>query len=161
MILDAQQARRSPGHIIGVVISAVLLAAANLVTLYLVFLAFAVAPDGPWDVDETASTARLMALVGGAAADEGGYRGNWALALGATRLRGRRPYLGPLHWGGFGSIARYSQDTYAEATGTTWAELAAIPGAITRRLVGPLLRGLDVQDRYDAVLSDPAPAAVP
>ncbi len=93
MILDAQQARRGSGHIIGVVISVVLLAAANLATCYLVFLAFAVAPDGPWDVDEAASTARLMALVGGAAAVGTGVLS--LMVVGARCLRSRWWFVAP------------------------------------------------------------------
>lgn len=103
-------------------------------------------------------TRRLLALVQ-AAATEAGYRGNWALAVGATRLRGRRPIqqqnTRPLD----GPTARYDQDTYEEATLATWAEITSTPGAVTARLTGPLLRSLDTHHRYTALLQDAPPTA--
>ncbi|MFD0427060.1 hypothetical protein ACFQ60_00015 [Streptomyces zhihengii] len=66
-----------------------------------------------------------------------GYHGNWAMAIGANRLRGRRRYSGQSV---FPSSQRYSEDTYEETTGVTLAELREAQGTVTRRLLGPLLR---------------------
>ncbi|GLY76034.1 hypothetical protein Airi01_043010 [Actinoallomurus iriomotensis] len=55
---------------------------------------------------------------------------------------------------GFGNPARYDEDTYAETTTATWAELTQAPEAVTRRLAGPLLRALATEDRYTAALND-------
>ena len=96
-------------------------------------------------------TLRFLAIVV-AAAGEADYVGNWALAFGATRLRGRRAF-NPEHQG---SPARYSRDDYSQATATTWAELNNAPGAITGRLVGSLLRSLGTERRggYAPLLAD-------
>lgn len=86
-------------------------------------------------------------------AEQAGYFGNWTLAVGATRLQGRRRYAGEA-WAFAGMSARYTQDTYKQATGATWADLNAAPGAITGRLLGPLLRSLGSQDAFTKALSD-------
>lgn len=52
-------------QILGAVISAAVLVAANGVTAFVIFTAFAVTPDGPWDVEEEASLVRLVSLAGG------------------------------------------------------------------------------------------------
>lgn len=96
-------------------------------------------------------TRRFLALVT-AAADEAGYLGNWGLAVGATNLRGRPAFERQAEFGS--SRSRYDQDSYEEATGVSWADLNAEPGAITRRLVGPLLRGLGVEHRHTEVFKD-------
>lgn len=83
--------------------------------------------------------------------DDVGYHGNWAVAVGANRLRGRRRYSGQSHWP---SNDRYSADTYEESTGTTLAELGDAPGTVTRRLLGPLLRSLDSEELFAKALTD-------
>ncbi len=83
--------------------------------------------------------------------DDVGYHGNWAVAVGANRLRGRRRYSGQSHWP---SNHRYSADTYEESTGTTLAELRDAPGTATRRLLGPLLRSLDSEELFTKALTD-------
>ncbi|MBC2902106.1 RNA-binding domain-containing protein [Streptomyces cupreus] len=80
-----------------------------------------------------------------------GYHGNWAVAVGASRLRGRRRYAGQSH---FPSNHRYSADTYEESTGATLAELREAPGTVTRRLLGPLLRSLDSEALFAKALTD-------
>ncbi|MDK9499292.1 hypothetical protein QEZ40_004712 [Streptomyces katrae] len=100
-------------------------------------------------------TRRLLALIE-AAAKEGGYVGNWAVAVGATRLKGRRAHVSGGSDFGFGPTARYDEDTYTETTTITWAELTATPGAIALRLTGPLLRALGVEQHFQKALSDPA-----
>jgi hypothetical protein len=98
-------------------------------------------------------TRRFLALVQ-AAAEQAGYFGNWTLAFGATGLKGMRAY-GINSMNSFNAEARYDADAYAETTSTSWAELVNAPGAITRRLIGPLLRSLAIEQRYDTILSDP------
>ncbi|MFH9125561.1 helix-turn-helix domain-containing protein [Streptomyces globisporus] len=80
-----------------------------------------------------------------------GYHGNWAVAVGANRLRGRRRHSGQSV---FPSNQRYSDDTYEETTGVTLAELRETQGAVTRRLLGPLLRSLDSQELFTEALTD-------
>ncbi|MBM9624796.1 helix-turn-helix domain-containing protein [Streptomyces zhihengii] len=80
-----------------------------------------------------------------------GYHGNWAMAIGANRLRGRRRYSGQSV---FPSSQRYSEDTYEETTGVTLAELREAQGTVTRRLLGPLLRSLDSQEVFTEALTD-------
>ncbi|MFH9439049.1 hypothetical protein [Streptomyces rochei] len=80
-----------------------------------------------------------------------GYHGNWVLAVGANRLRGRRRYSGQSY---FPSNYRYSADTYEERTGATLAELRDAPGTVTRRLLGPLLRSLGSEELFTEVLTD-------
>ncbi|WP_454341578.1 AlbA family DNA-binding domain-containing protein [Streptomyces albogriseolus] len=80
-----------------------------------------------------------------------GYHGNWVLAVGANRLRGRRRYSGQSY---FPSNYRYSADTYEECTGATLAELRDAPGAVTRRLLGPLLRSLGSEELFTKALTD-------
>ncbi|MFJ9127819.1 helix-turn-helix domain-containing protein [Streptomyces sp. NPDC102340] len=89
----------------------------------------------------------LMRLV----ADEAGYHGNWAVAVGANRLRGRRRYTEQAL---FPTNHRYSADTYEESTGATLAELQDAPGAVTRRLLGPLLRSLGSEELFTKALTD-------
>ncbi|GGZ88310.1 MULTISPECIES: AlbA family DNA-binding domain-containing protein [Streptomyces rochei group] len=80
-----------------------------------------------------------------------GYHGNWVLAVGANRLRGRRRYSGQSY---FPSNYRYSADTYEECTGATLAELRDAPGTVTRRLLGPLLRSLGSEELFTEALTD-------
>lgn len=104
-----------------------------------------------WDASAVALTRRFIAVVI-ATSEEASYTGNWSLAIGATGLRGRRAY--PDQSKGFATKARYDRDDYRQATGSTWAELNGAPGAVIRRLVGPLLRSLAVENRYDNVFKD-------
>lgn len=98
------------------------------------------------------STRRFLALVR-EAAERAGYFGNWALAFGATGLKGLRAHgIDRDHL--FPPDAALEVDDYAESTGATHAELAAAPGALTRRLVGPLLRALATEDRYAETFAD-------
>ncbi|MGX4695382.1 AlbA family DNA-binding domain-containing protein [Streptomyces sp. JNUCC 63] len=80
-----------------------------------------------------------------------GYHGNWAVAVGANRLRGRHRYT---HQSLFASNHRYSADTYEESTGATLAELREAQGTVTRRLLGPLLRSLDSEEVFAKALTD-------
>jgi hypothetical protein len=96
---------------------------------------------------------RFLALVL-AAAEHAGYFGNWELGLAATRLRGLRAYNTTT---GFATTARYDVDDCLQTTSVSWSELNRAPGAVTRRLVGPLLRALATEERYAAILADPAP----
>ncbi|MDX2600292.1 ATP-binding protein [Streptomyces caniscabiei] len=83
--------------------------------------------------------------------DEVDYHGNWAVAVGANRLRGRRRWSQPSI---FASNHRYSADTYEESTGVAVAELRDAPGTVTRRLLGHLLRSLDSEESFVKALTD-------
>lgn len=83
--------------------------------------------------------------------DDVGYHGNWAIAVGANRLRGRRRYTDQSL---FASNHRYSADSYEESTGATLAELRDAPGTVARRLLGPLLRSLDSEELFAKALTD-------
>ncbi|MEU7863345.1 hypothetical protein [Nonomuraea sp. NPDC049141] len=61
-------------------------------------------------------TRRFLALVVDAA-EKGGYFGNWAVAFGATGLRGLRGYQGM----GITSRAQYNEDSYTYAPAPTRA----------------------------------------
>ena len=76
-------------------------------------------------------TRRFLALVL-AASEHAGYFGNWALAIGATGLKGLQAIPGDRP---FAPEARYDEDIYTQTTDTTWAELNDCPGTITRRIL--------------------------
>ena len=96
-------------------------------------------------------TRRFLALVL-AAAERAGYLGNWALAFGATGVKGLRAAPSQqVFWEG----DHYNQDTYSAATSVTWAELGQARGAVTRRLIGSLLRTLGTESYHDTILIDP------
>ncbi|MFF5264589.1 helix-turn-helix domain-containing protein [Actinomadura viridis] len=99
------------------------------------------------------NTRRFLGLVV-AAGERAGYFGNWALALGATGLQGLRVAPSRHNWG---DNPTYDRETYTATTATTWAELDQTPGAITRRLVGPLLRALGTESHYHTALTAPEP----
>jgi hypothetical protein len=99
-------------------------------------------------------TRRFLALVR-AAGEKAGYFGNWALAFGATGLKGMAAHNPNVF--SSGTRALYYEDTYTETTTVSWAELNTTSGAVARRLIGPLLRALMTEGRYAAILDDPAP----
>ncbi|MFD0509304.1 hypothetical protein ACFQ0G_53350 [Streptomyces chiangmaiensis] len=105
-----------------------------------------------FDAAAVGLTRRMLEVVR-VTAEQAGYFGNWSLAVGATRLQGRRRYAAEA-WVLTGTPARYTQDTYKQAAGATWADLNATPGAITARLLGPLLRSLGSQEIFAKALSD-------
>lgn len=73
------------------------------------------------------------------------YRGAWAFGIAGDRLRGLEPYSGDFGTRG----TTYDVDLYRQ-TATAYAqELQDRPLAVARRLVGPLLRGLGTEARYD------------
>jgi hypothetical protein len=100
-------------------------------------------------------TRRFLALVR-AAAERAGYFGNWALAFGATGLKGMRAH-GVDRDKYFSPDAAIEVDNYAQSTTATYAELTTAPGAPTRRLVGPLLRALATEERYATIFADQTP----
>ncbi|MFI9026321.1 helix-turn-helix domain-containing protein [Streptomyces sp. NPDC053560] len=99
---------------------------------------------------------RFLALVTAVAGDTG-YLGSWALAAGATSLRGKVAHSTTDYVRYFGQSPTYDQDDYQRATAASWAELTASPGAVTRRLIGPLLRTLGCEERWMNALTDSAP----
>jgi hypothetical protein len=110
-----------------------------------------------FDAVAVALSHRLLALVEGVA-NECGYFGNWALAFGATGLKGsysHRLYQGWQQPEG----SPYSEDTYRSATTASYAEVTSTPGVVADRLVGRLLRGFSTRQFYLPALSPPTPAA--
>ncbi|MGW8375407.1 ATP-binding protein [Streptomyces sp. ODS28] len=101
---------------------------------------------------------RFLALVT-AAADESGYLGSWALAVGATGLRGKVAHSTTNAARFFAQSPMYDQDVYRRATAASWEELTASPGGISRRLIGPLLRTLGCEERWMQALTDSEPSA--
>ncbi|MFI8085793.1 helix-turn-helix domain-containing protein [Kitasatospora sp. NPDC086009] len=102
------------------------------------------------DVGAVILTRHMLELIR-LVSDEVGYHGNWAVGVGATRLRGRRRHSSHLRFPG---NHKYSADTYEETTGVTLAELNDAPGAVTQRLLGPLLRSLDSEEEFAKALND-------
>ncbi|NJQ05416.1 hypothetical protein [Streptomyces lonarensis] len=85
-------------------------------------------------------------------ADEIGYCGSWAPAVGASELRGRRVQVAET---GHPGQHRYSADNHEESALATYIELTDGAGRIIRRLLGPLLRSLGTESSYRAELSLP------
>lgn len=97
-------------------------------------------------------TRRLLGIIVGVS-EKADYYGNWSLAVGVTRLRGRPGYVHHEQFFPSATRARYERDEYVRSTGTTWAELNDAPGTITYRLLGPLLRALGAENYpgYDKI----------
>jgi hypothetical protein len=95
-------------------------------------------------------TRRLLGLVL-EVADRAGYFGGWALAIGATRLRGLSAY-DPSLWA---SKSSFEDDTYERATIASYTDLVAQPGSLADRLLGRFLRKLSTYARYTQELSNP------
>jgi len=108
--------------------------------------------DGQFIIHEAVvgNSYRFVALVTAAAA-EAGYLGSWALAIGATGLRGLS--VGGDEWS-FSGDARYDEDAYTQTTAASWAELGSAPGSVTERLAGPLLRAFEIEGRYSSIFAD-------
>lgn len=113
------------------------------------------APDGDaeqvlFDAAAVILTRHMLELIR-LISEDVGYHGNWAVAIGANRLRSRRRFTQPSI---FSSNHRYSADSYEESTGATLAELRDTPGTVTRRLLGPLLRSLGSEEAFSKALTD-------
>lgn len=98
-------------------------------------------------------TRQAIALAA-AAADAGGYLGNWTIAFGATGLRGTYSYKHSQGWGG-GQGPAFGEESYKRATVVTYAQLSKTPGDLTTTLVGPLLRAYRTRNAFAAALTDP------
>ncbi|MET9295407.1 hypothetical protein [Streptomyces sp. NPDC003077] len=85
--VSAGRGRYRKGELIGTALSILLITVLNLFPIYMVFLAFAVTPDGPWDVAEAAARVRMLAAVGGALAVVAGVL--TAVVLATRWLRSR------------------------------------------------------------------------
>ncbi|MGV9211096.1 AlbA family DNA-binding domain-containing protein [Micromonospora sp. RB23] len=99
----------------------------------------------------------LIALVL-AAADQAGYVGNWALAVGATNLRGRRSYEYRNGWDATDG-PRFGEDTYRKAAVVSHAQLLATPGQVAGQLLARLLRALGTDDKFAPFLTDATESA--
>ena len=87
---------------------------------------------------------RCLLTLAGQLAAQGGYAGRWLLAIGITDLARKQPgsAAGSLRMGS--RYPPYSASSYLQGTEAVTVELLQRPGAVTRRLVGRLLRALDV-----------------
>lgn len=106
-----------------------------------------------FDATAVGLTRQLLALTK-AVAEEGGYFGNWIVALGATGLKGTYSYRLSQGWGS-GQGVPYGEDIYKRASVISFAELTQHPGDIAGRLLGPLLRAYRSRSHFMAALSDP------
>lgn len=106
-----------------------------------------------FDAAAVGLTRQLVALTE-AVAEEGGYFGNWILALGATGLKGSYSCRLAPSWGGRQGVP-YGEDIYKRALVVSYAELTRHPGDIAGRLVGPLLRAYGSRAQFLAALTDP------
>lgn len=96
---------------------------------------------------------RRLCAIAFAAAEEAGYFGNWAIAMGATGLRGTSSFAMSQSVWEEGGVP-YIDDEYREGTLATYAELSKRPGAVTDRLVSPFLRGFGTRQLYAGVFND-------
>lgn len=53
------------------------------------------------------------------------------------------------------------EDVYRRSVTASYADLVRGPGALTERLIAPLLRALRTRERYGSVFADPSVAATP
>lgn len=97
------------------------------------------------------SWTRCLLTVAGELGRSTGYGGAWMIAVGVSDLRGRRAGFAQR---GIEDYVPYSADTYVQGTEAVTAELLTQPGAVTRRLVYRLLRGLGVSAVYEARFID-------
>ena len=92
-----------------------------------------------------------------AAAEAGGYLGNWSLAIGITGLKGCKSWRMSQSGMRTSNEILYSEDAYERATEVSYAELTSKQGAIADRLLGQLLRAFDTRRIYIEALTDPVP----
>lgn len=89
-----------------------------------------------------------------AAAEAGGYLGNWTLAIGITGLKGCKSYRMNKSSMRTSNELVYSGDVYERATEASYAELTSKHGGIADRLLGQLLRAFDTRRIYIEALTD-------
>jgi hypothetical protein len=91
---------------------------------------------------------RSVAALAGRLADEfGAYQGQWRLGVRMDRLLDAVPAdIRDSPFGGPGNA--YSRDDYEKVTTASTEELANAPHAVAERLVGQLLRGLGIAQKY-------------
>ncbi|MEV4465952.1 ATP-binding protein [Micromonospora echinofusca] len=108
------------------------------------------------DAVATLFTRGVVELAGQLGRDHG-YGGRWLIAVGLTDLEGKHSAAAFRNMFGEGLVP-FSADRYIEATEAVTSELLAQPGAVTRRLVRRLLRGLGTTGQsYGQLLTDPRP----
>ncbi len=97
---------------------------------------------------------RCLVTLAGTLGGHAGYAGRWLLAAGVTDLGGRRSSTAANSFGGT-HLPLFSADSYVQGTEAVTAELLEHPGAVTRRLLGRLLRALGVASgQHDELLLD-------
>ncbi len=100
---------------------------------------------------------RCLVTLAGQLAAERGYAGRWLLAIGITDLS--RQQSSSAAGGSVRTASRfppYSADSYLKDTEAVTVEMLQRPGAVTRRLVGRLLRalGIDRDQEHEQRLAD-------
>ncbi len=92
-------------------------------------------------------THSVAALAGRLADEFGAYQGQWRLGVRMDLLRGVVPLdIRDSPFGGPGNP--YSRDDYDKVTTASTEELANTPHAVAGRLLGQLLRGLGIAQKY-------------
>lgn len=98
---------------------------------------------------------RQAIAIAQAISDRTGYLGPWMLGCAATGIAGLAAHTPSLRT----SAAPYPREysTYRATTTASPAEMSHMPGALTSRLVGRLLRTLDQVDTFQDYLTDQRP----
>ncbi len=81
-----------------------------------------------------------------------GYRGEWALGVHGTGMRGHKSSVFAQDWSGYGGSA-YDAEDYRETTTATFREVTERPAAVAERLVGRLVRALSTEQHWSGALS--------
>lgn len=98
----------------------------------------------------TLRTVRIAAAV----ADHCGYQGPWMLGVAATGVAGLGAYQRSSITYDYGPRLGRDFDEYRMVTTASTADLTQLPGAVTQRLTGRLLRALGVAEQYEKLLTD-------
>lgn len=93
---------------------------------------------------------RQTLAIAASIADHTGYLGPWLLGCAATGIAGMPTTVSKL---GIGFPVPSDLDQYRKTTRASSAELSQMPGPITRRLIGQLLRTIALEDSFSYHLS--------
>jgi hypothetical protein len=91
-------------------------------------------------------THSALAMSARLANDFSGYQGRWGVGVLLDGLKGVVPYDGGSMWQDM--QATYSRPEYERQTTTTTEEMMLDAPAVVQRLLGKLIRGLGVEERY-------------
>jgi len=79
----------------------------------------------------------------------------------ALAFKGCYSHAATAGWGGGAQGPALGEDVYRRSVTASYADLDRGPGALTERLIAPLLRALHTRERYGSVFADPSVAATP